>query len=313
MLGGGGHEGVGEDVTWQDADQLAFQNSFEGLPLAGRHRLDDFSRRLDGIELFPRPPEEAWSRLYRRWAFESAALDLALRQESRSLAEVLEREVRPLRFVASLGLGEPATLEPLHRLLRINPELEFKVDYDEIWTPELIQALASLDRVRVVDLKGHYRGAFRGPEGDAEQYRLVADTMPGVWLEDPEWTPETEEALRPHLSRVTWDASIHSVADIDGLPFPPECLNIKPSRFGSLRELFHVYETCERRGIVMYGGGQFELGPGRGQAQYLASLFHPDAPNDLAPGVYNQEEVASLPRSPLHLRPARHGFRTEGQ
>ena len=27
----------------------------------------------------------------------------------------------------------------------------------------------------------------------------------------------------------------------------------------------------------------FELGPGRGQLQYLASLFHPDGPNDLAP------------------------------
>ena len=37
----------------------------------------------------------------------------------------------------------------------------------------------------------------------------------------------------------------------------------------------------------MYGGGQFELGPGRGQIQLLASIFHPDTPNDVAPGGYN--------------------------
>ena len=50
----------------------------------------------------------------------------------------------------------------------------------------------------------------------------------------------------------------------------------------------------------MYGGGQFELGPGRGQIQYLASLFHPDGPNDVAPKGYNAPEPASgLETSPL--------------
>lgn len=312
VLRGRGHEGVGEDVTWQEGDQLAFQNDRGRLPLAGDYRLDDFFSHLETFELFLAPPEESWSRLYRRWAFESAALDLALRQVGRSLAEVLERELRPVRFVASLGLGQPPTLEPLQRQLQLNPDLEFKVDYDESWTPELVRALAELGRVRVVDLKGQYRGAFRGPAGDAARYRLVADATPEAWIEDPEWTPATEEALRPHLQRVTWDAPIHSVADIDGLPFPPKCLNIKPSRFGSLRELFRVYEACQNRGIEMYGGGQMELGPGRGQAQYLAGIFHADAPNDLAPGVYNEPELVSpLPTSPLRLRPARHGFRAE--
>ncbi len=87
-------------------------------------------------------------------------------------------------------------------------------------------------------------------------------------------------------------------------------LNVKPSRFGCLAELFRVYEYCQARGIQMCGGGQFELGPGRGQAQYLASLFHPDAPNDLAPGVYNEpSQVPDPPESPLAVRPAREGFR----
>ncbi len=36
-----------------------------------------------------------------------------------------------------------------------------------------------------------------------------------------------------------------------------------------------------------YGGGQYELGAGRGQIQLLAALFHPDGPNDIAPGGYD--------------------------
>jgi hypothetical protein len=116
--------------------------------------------------------------------------------------------------------------------------------------------------------------------------------------------------LEPHRDRVTWDAPLHSVADVEALPFPPRTLNSKPSRFGFLRELLDFYDHCEARGIALYGGGMFELGPGRGQIQYLASLFHPDAPNDVAPGGYNDPEPrAGLPPSPLEPAPDRVGFR----
>ena len=54
----------------------------------------------------------------------------------------------------------------------------------------------------------------------------------------------------------------------------------------------------------------FEQGPGRGQLQYLASLFHPDGPNDLAPAEYNlQRPTVGLPRSPLGPEPHPTGFR----
>jgi hypothetical protein len=50
----------------------------------------------------------------------------------------------------------------------------------------------------------------------------------------------------------------------------------------------------------MYGGGQFELGPGRRQIQKIASAFYPDGPNDVAPSAYNEgPPTADLPRSPL--------------
>ena len=93
--------------------------------------------------------------------------------------------------------------------------------------------------------------------------------------------------LEPHRDRITWDAPIHSWADVEALPFAPQCLNVKPSRFGTLERLLEFYERCEEQGIALYGGGQFELGVGRGQIQILASLFSADGPNDVAPGGYN--------------------------
>ncbi|HYZ18854.1 MAG TPA: hypothetical protein VE615_04880, partial [Gaiellaceae bacterium] len=76
------------------------------------------------------------------------------------------------------------------------------------------------------------------------------------------------------------------------------------------RRLFEAYDYAAERGMLLYGGGQFELGPGRGQIQYLASLFHPDSPNDVAPGGYNAgEPQPGLPQSPLDPQPSATGFR----
>jgi hypothetical protein len=116
--------------------------------------------------------------------------------------------------------------------------------------------------------------------------------------------------LEPHRDRLTWDFPIHSVADIDALDWQPRCLNSKPSRFGSVQSLFDFYDACDERGIALYGGGQFELGPGRGQIQHLASLFHADAPNDVAPGAYNEGTPRpGLPQSPLPAASTEPGFR----
>jgi hypothetical protein len=71
-----------------------------------------------------------------------------------------------------------------------------------------------------------------------------------------------------------------------------------------------VYDYCGRERIAIYGGGQGELGVGREQIQYLASLFHPGTPNDIAPSGYNDPSVPDgLPTSPLEPRIAPAGFR----
>jgi hypothetical protein len=107
---------------------------------------------------------------------------------------------------------------------------------------------------------------------------------------------------------VTWDAIIHSVEDIEALPWPPRTVNVKPSRFGSVERLFAAYDYCESHEIGVYGGGQWELGPGRGHIQLLAALNHPSTPNDVAPREYNLDPQPGLPESPLIVTPRETGF-----
>jgi hypothetical protein len=270
VLDGDGETGEGEDVTY-DADE---HDDFpDGLMLAGTWTLDDLSRRLDDFEL----PD------YRRWAFESAALDLALRQSERSLADVVERPYRPVRFVASTRTDVGPWIEN-------DPTLEFKLDATKDWDAALMQHLASLDRVRVVDLKAYYRGTSVDLAPDPAFYRAIVDAFPEVVIEDAWLEDGCLDALHGAESRLSFDA----------LPIEARWVNVKPSRFGSVRKLVECIEACDERGVRMYGGGQFELGHGRDQIQRLASLFYADGPNDVAPSAYNEGGPSpDLPRSPL--------------
>jgi len=305
-LRGGGEDGLGEDVTYSGEAHDRLQTIGSGLPLAGDWTIDSFSRHLDGLELFPEPLEIPAFADYRRWAFESAALDLALRQARHSLADTLGREPRPVHFVVSTR----ASIEHVRELLVAHPQTRLKLDPVPDWTPELVAELAGIGRVDTLDLKGQYKGTVVDNPADPSLYRLVAEVFPAAWIEDPALTPETDAVLEPHRERITWDAPIHSVADVEALPFPPRTINIKPSRFGPLRRLFETYDYCGERGIGMYGGGQFELAVGRGQIQYLASLFHSDMPNDVAPGGYNTAPLdPALPDSPLEPAASATGFR----
>jgi hypothetical protein len=308
-LEGGGHEGCGEDVGYDAGDHDAAPAAGALARLAGRHTLATFTALLDAVELWPRPPAHEPSRRYRRWAFESAALDLALRQAGVSLATALARSPRPLRFVASLGLGDPPALAPVQRRLERYPRLRLKLDPTRAWSDELLRAVASTAAVSILDLKGIPRGTPVDQAPDAALYRRVLEAFPDAWIEDPGLTPATRPLLARERHRITWDAPIGAAQDIDRLPWRPPMINVKPSRFGTVARLLATYERCEAEGIGMYGGGQFELGVGRAQIQRLASLFHPDAPNDVAPAGYNDAIPApGLPRSPLDLGPPSPGL-----
>ncbi|NIM00381.1 MAG: hypothetical protein GTN89_05620 [Acidobacteria bacterium] len=298
-LSGGGYDGCGEDVTYDGEEQRRFRNARIAWP-CGAFDLAGFSAALDEVQLFERPPQQAMYLDYRRWAVEAAALDLALRQANATLARQLGLAAQPVRFVASMGLGQPPSTDRLRELMACVPGTRFKLDWNPGWSRPLLDELEGMHVVDVVDFKGAYTGTPVDTVPDATLYRGVAEALPAVILEDPKWSDEAAAELEPFRDRISWDAPIHSTGDMEALPFAPRVMNIKPSRFGTLERLFDAYDYCNRHGIAMYGGGQFELDVGRLQIQTLASLFHGDAPNDTSPVAYHDagnHEV--LPGGPL--------------
>ena len=231
-LQGGDQEGVGEDVTWYAEHHDREQAAGAVLPLAGTWTLESFSVELGMPDT------------HRRWAYESAALDLALRQAGQTLADAVGREPRPVAFVISPGLGTPPSSAVVRRWLELEPSHRFKLDVAAEWTDELIAALAETRAVVTADYKAYYSAEDVAPP-DADLYRRVAEGFPNAFLEDPALTDETELALAPHRERVTWDAPIHSVADVEGLAFPPRVLS-PPSKSVKAPSSASRSSTCAR-------------------------------------------------------------------
>src|SRR5947209_10658792 len=144
-LEGLGEHGYGEEVTFQAADLLP----------AGARTPWRYSGAFDGfaLGLFERAPEYDVVRHYRRWAFEAAALDLALRQAGLRFDEMVGRTPAPVEFVVSNGLPAGARL---------------KIDATEL-RPGL--------PVDVIDFKGL---------GDRAAVERALELYPDALLEDPQ-------------------------------------------------------------------------------------------------------------------------------
>lgn len=285
--------GKGEDVIYEPEKHI-----YPELDLEGSYTFQEFSSKLDELDLFHDVEHSKTDYNYRRWAVESAALDLALKQNDLSLAEAFEMEYQPLRFVVSPSMNSP-NMEKLEKLIDFNPEIEFKLDASEEWTQVFVEELAEMDRVRVVDLKGLYDKENVKMNSNPEVYRMIAENL-DAYIEDPKLNKETEVVLEEYRERITWDYPITGVESIEELPFQPEVLNIKPSRFGTVKSMLETIEYCRENSIEMYGGGQFELDIGREHIHAFASIFYPETPNDVAPRIYNQEKIPeNPPKSPL--------------
>ncbi len=310
---GAGADGLGEDVSIFREDGTSLHETRPALGLEGEWTLAGFCDHLATLELWPAPPEWEMAGHLRAWTFESAALDLALRQAGRPLHDVLGLEPQPVRFVNSLGLGEEPSIEPLRQRLARAPGVRFKLDAQAAWSPALVDEVAATGAVDTIDFKGQYGMEVEDPQALGALYDRVLAAFPDAYLEDPHDLPGIAPRFRDHLERVSYDAPIGSAEDIGATPLAGRMVNVKPSRIGSLRALFEVYARCAREGRPMYGGGMGELGVGRGQIELLAALFHADAPNDVAPSAYNEDDPAGdLPASPLAPRPEAIGFRWAG-
>ena len=253
--------------------------------LAGTWSLEDFSHRLDEFDELAEG--------FRRWAFESAVLDLALRQNELGLGQALGRPELPVRFVVS-------TRADARELARVRAGLEFKLDAEKDWDRRLLRRLRELDRVRVVDLKAYYRGTGvdlapspgavprdrRGAARGRDRGRLAGGR------------PASRRSPAPRIASA-------STRPFTRWPISTACRSSRVAQHQAVA-LRHGARSArddrgrEEREIKMYGGGQYELGPGRLQIQRLASVFYPEGPNDVAPSAYNEGEPREgLPQSPL--------------
>lgn len=309
ILEGEGAVGVGENVAYQSDVHAAITQHAPAIDLRGTWTFGAFAAHLDTLDLVP-PGEWSDYPSFHRWAFESAALDLALTQAGTNLAELIGAAFTPLRFCVSPGLGTPPSTDIIHDWLTHTPNIEFKVDASKAWTDDIVADLAATRSVRVVDIKGHYTGEWIDNSPDPDLYARIAHGMPSdLLIEDAMLTADTRAALGPGAcERLTWDAPIHNVRDLDALTDRPAAINIKPSRIDSLQELLAILTWCGDRSIPCYAGGQFELARGRTQAQALASIFYPHAANDIAPVAWHTARPGDeMPTSPLQI-PASPGF-----
>src|SRR5687768_14956324 len=184
-LVGAGADGLGEDVSVHVEDGSSLHETQPPLPLAGEWTLAGFCDHLATLDPWPKPPAWEAARRFRNWAFESAALDLALRQAGHVLHDVLGLEPRPVRFVNSLGLGDEPSTGTIHRRLAAHPTVGFKLDAAPGWTQELLDDLAATGAVQQVDFKGHYGFEVVDEDALVVLYERVVACFPDAILEDP--------------------------------------------------------------------------------------------------------------------------------
>src|SRR3954452_24691750 len=195
-LVGAGVDGLGEDVSVFREDGTTLHEARPALPLEGEWTLADFCEHLATLELWHAPPEWDVALRLRTWAFESAALDLALRQAGRALHEVLALEPQPVRFVNSLGLGKEPSIEPVRRRLARSPGVRLKLDAEATWPPALVDKVAATGAVDTIDFKGQYRFEIKDPEALGTLYDRVPSAFPDAYLEDSHELPEIAQRLR---------------------------------------------------------------------------------------------------------------------
>ena len=126
------------------------------LPLAGTWTVRSFSDHLAALALFDHEPEQHAYLDYRRWAFESAALDLALRQAGRSLADVVGRTVGRSR--SSSPPASASRRRPRLRAGSALPGPALQARRDALVDDALLAELAGLGCVDSIDFKGQYTG-----------------------------------------------------------------------------------------------------------------------------------------------------------
>ena len=216
---------------------------------------------------------------------------------------------RPASAASATSRPSPRPRRSRNRLARY-PELEFKLDPENDWDARADRGDRRARAGAGARPEGHVRGhpgRRRHRPGALPRGRRGASPTPTS--RTPTSTTRPARCSRRIDDRITWDAPLHSLADVKEHGPQGDQLEALAVRLAA-RSCSTIYEYCDANGIAVYGGGQGEVECGRGQIQYLASLFHAATPNDVAPSGYNDPAVpAGMPTSPMDPAPSETGFR----
>ena len=285
---GGGEEGVGEDVIYDAVDhEVAAGRRARRTTSPGSYTLGEFCERIGGARPVPASRRSASvSRLYRRWALRDGGA---------------RPRAAPGRPLAARGARARAAARDVRRLAAARRAADARAAAQRGWSATRRCASSSTRRARwndaadrraasppgavdSVDFKGLYTGTVVDQPPDPVLYRRVVEAFPDAWIEDPDADARDRRGARAaprpdHLGRADPLDRRHRGAAVPAADGQHQAVAVRRPA----QRCCDAYDYCAERGIGAYGGGQFELGAGRGQIQYLASLFHPDTPNDVAP------------------------------
>ena len=282
------------------------------LPLAGEWTLDTFSQHLETLPLFEHEPERHAYLDYRRWAFESAALDLALRQAGslarrRGRARAAAGHLR--RVLRTRGAAFDRAPPRVPRALPDAP-LQARREHPTGRTRSVAElADARLRRLDRPQGPVHAaRSSTTLPTRSSTDGSIEA--FPDAWLEDPALTPETEPLLEPHADRVTWDAvdplgRRHRGAALAAAHRERQAVPVRHGR-AALRRL-RLLRPAAGSAPTAAASSSWRSAAARSSCSPRSSTRTRRTTS--RPGGYNATEPATgLPASPLTVAPRATGF-----
>ena len=179
------------------------------------------------------------------------------------------------------------------------------------WTPEIFDALRATGAVDSIDLKGLYEGSIVDQGADPGLYARVADAFPDGLDRGPQAHPGDRRGPAPaprphHVGRQHPRGRRHRGAPLPAADGQRQAL----ARRAAARSSSRPTTTARSAASACTAAGSSSSASAAGRSSCLAGLFHPDAPNDVAPGGFNAPDPPpGLPESPLDPAPEPTGFR----